>query len=570
MFHLQDQLGLRVLGGRVAPKRVGRRHPLYARSAPTGCPSGWCFLLCLDRQWPNLARAMGRPDLVDDPRSAAQHGPRRATGRTDPRSAGLAAFLSRQRAADGGVPRITGSDRSRDGPRARHRPPPLRRPGHRRHVPDPMVGELVIPGFPFKFSAHPELAELVAPAPRRAQPSGPPRPVGLQRRAHRRPPRPRGAAVVSLLEVRLRGEVTGFDVRPIGARALSCQPRLPAPEPGAGRRARAGRAAPATGRAAPLRRAAPPGPPAALRLAPGDRRRAGELGRAQGPDPRPGGAPPGGEGRRPPDRVRRLRGRHPAGEYGGGDVIVWDRGTWAAGRDRRPGCRQSRPATSTSISFGEKLRGRFVLIRRDRRERSGKDQWFLLHKQDAVAEPGWDPEDHPESVKPVARTTTWPPIPAPCGTATCRPPKPKSPCPRCRDRRRGGDREERPAGPPSGSTRAAAGPPPTSWPLSTRSGPTVCGTSRAAELQLPTSTRCCSPAVTTATAPHQAGPHPLPRPLAPFMLPYLVDRPVNLHRFRTGSTIPASGTRRCPARSRLVDRAGTTRMPGPARPSGTS
>jgi bifunctional non-homologous end joining protein LigD len=49
---------------------------------------------------------------------------------------------------------------------------------------------------------------------------------------------------------------------------------------------------------------------------------------------------------------------------------------------------------------GEKLAGRFVLVRTGRgSERSGKEQWLLLHKDDDAAQPGWDPEDHPRSVK---------------------------------------------------------------------------------------------------------------------------------------------------------------------------
>ena len=56
----------------------------------------------------------------------------------------------------------------------------------------------------------------------------------------------------------------------------------------------------------------------------------------------------------------------PAGEYGGGDVIVWDAGTWEphkAGHRRgsRPGGRRAGSCTSTCT--GEKLRGRFVLVR---------------------------------------------------------------------------------------------------------------------------------------------------------------------------------------------------------------
>ncbi|MDP9386670.1 MAG: non-homologous end-joining DNA ligase, partial [Actinomycetota bacterium] len=81
----------------------------------------------------------------------------------------------------------------------------------------------------------------------------------------------------------------------------------------------------------------------------------------------------------------------------GGDVIVWDWGTWQpAGTDDPAGA-----VECGELHFdlqGEKLAGRFVLVRRDR-DRAGKQQWLLLHKNDAHARPGWDPEDHPRSVK---------------------------------------------------------------------------------------------------------------------------------------------------------------------------
>ncbi len=89
----------------------------------------------------------------------------------------------------------------------------------------------------------------------------------------------------------------------------------------------------------------------------------------------------------------------PKGEYGGGDVIVWDWGTWSPARagDVVEAIRGG------ELHFdleGERLRGRFALVRTDRsRSRGGKEQWLLLHKHDEAAEPGWDAEDHPRSVK---------------------------------------------------------------------------------------------------------------------------------------------------------------------------
>jgi bifunctional non-homologous end joining protein LigD len=86
----------------------------------------------------------------------------------------------------------------------------------------------------------------------------------------------------------------------------------------------------------------------------------------------------------------------PGGEYGGGDVIVWDRGTWELhGADD---ARQAVEAGEVHAELhGEKLRGRVVLVRTGA-AKDNREQWIVLHKRDADAVTGWDPEDHPLSV----------------------------------------------------------------------------------------------------------------------------------------------------------------------------
>ena len=86
----------------------------------------------------------------------------------------------------------------------------------------------------------------------------------------------------------------------------------------------------------------------------------------------------------------------PRGEYGGGDVIVWDLGTWAP----RPGEDPLKALASGTFHAevtGHKLRGQFVLVRSSRSE-SGQDQWLMMHKDDEFAVSGWNPEDYPRSV----------------------------------------------------------------------------------------------------------------------------------------------------------------------------
>jgi bifunctional non-homologous end joining protein LigD len=93
----------------------------------------------------------------------------------------------------------------------------------------------------------------------------------------------------------------------------------------------------------------------------------------------------------------------PAGGYGGGDVIVWDLGTWEPYEAGDP----PDPAKAVAdgelhmLLEGEKLRGRFVLIR-TRANGGGKEDWLMLHKRDEFATDGWN--HNPSSVdEPMTR-----------------------------------------------------------------------------------------------------------------------------------------------------------------------
>jgi len=82
------------------------------------------------------------------------------------------------------------------------------------------------------------------------------------------------------------------------------------------------------------------------------------------------------------------------GQYGAGDVVVWDIGTWRPHGTDDPGATIADGNLHADV-FGHKLHGRLVLVRRGG---SDSNAWLLLHKHDAGAEPGWRPEDHPLSV----------------------------------------------------------------------------------------------------------------------------------------------------------------------------
>ncbi len=83
----------------------------------------------------------------------------------------------------------------------------------------------------------------------------------------------------------------------------------------------------------------------------------------------------------------------PEGEYGGGTVLVWDRGSWKPEGDAEEMYRRGR---LTFELQGEKLHGSFHLVRTPSTGRSkGKAsdrKWLLFKSNDAAARPGSDAE----------------------------------------------------------------------------------------------------------------------------------------------------------------------------------
>ena len=86
----------------------------------------------------------------------------------------------------------------------------------------------------------------------------------------------------------------------------------------------------------------------------------------------------------------------PRGQYGAGDVIVWDTGTWEPHETDDPAAAVAAGELHADV-FGQKLRGRFILVQTGH-SRDDENQWLRLHKHDEDAVPGWDPEDYPRSV----------------------------------------------------------------------------------------------------------------------------------------------------------------------------
>ncbi|MEX0642290.1 MAG: DNA ligase D, partial [Pirellulales bacterium] len=78
----------------------------------------------------------------------------------------------------------------------------------------------------------------------------------------------------------------------------------------------------------------------------------------------------------------------PQGEYGGGTVLLWDQGTWEPIGDAKKGLREG------ALKFalhGEKLRGRWMIVRRGgKRSEPNERTWFLFKERDEFADPAAD------------------------------------------------------------------------------------------------------------------------------------------------------------------------------------
>src|SRR4051812_6671817 len=87
-----------------------------------------------------------------------------------------------------------------------------------------------------------------------------------------------------------------------------------------------------------------------------------------------------------------FEGTIPAGQYGGGTVMLWDRGTYGAAGAAEGGDEDTLRAgyEAGKLDFvmqGERLRGGFTLVRT--RGRGGsKPQWLLVKRDDEFATPG--------------------------------------------------------------------------------------------------------------------------------------------------------------------------------------
>jgi bifunctional non-homologous end joining protein LigD len=82
-----------------------------------------------------------------------------------------------------------------------------------------------------------------------------------------------------------------------------------------------------------------------------------------------------------------FEGTIPKGQYGGGTVMLWDRGYWEPepGTDPHEGLKNG---DLKIVMAGERLKGGFVLVRMKRRPKERHDNWLLIKHRDEYAVEG--------------------------------------------------------------------------------------------------------------------------------------------------------------------------------------
>jgi len=165
LFHMHE-VNVQAYGltdGAFVPHRMGSHHQLICPCGAFKGPQGYIVVLVLDRQWAAMATAMGRPDLINDPRYAT--GAERGKNQKE-----LIPIIEAWMAAQGtdeAVLKIFEEHRVPAAPvmsvvgALDH--PYFKARNMIRTVTDPILGELTITGFPLKFSEFPELPTIEAP-----------------------------------------------------------------------------------------------------------------------------------------------------------------------------------------------------------------------------------------------------------------------------------------------------------------------------------------------------------------------------------------------------------------------
>jgi bifunctional non-homologous end joining protein LigD len=91
-----------------------------------------------------------------------------------------------------------------------------------------------------------------------------------------------------------------------------------------------------------------------------------------------------------------FEGNIPKGQYGGGSVMLWDRGTFELIGEEN-GLAQIARGDLKFRLHGEKLSGTWAIVHMKNRGKG--NEWLIIKKKDEASDPSWDIEAHAWSVK---------------------------------------------------------------------------------------------------------------------------------------------------------------------------
>ncbi|MGI9624193.1 MAG: CaiB/BaiF CoA transferase family protein [Acidimicrobiales bacterium] len=165
LFHMHE-LGVQgppLTGMKWRPTRSGHRSPINAPMGAFEGRDGWIVIQVMERQWPPFCEAIGRAELESDPRFADLRGRQK---NRDELNGIVDEWLMAHDSVDHALVTLENhrvpSAKIIEPIEALDHPHYLSREMVRR-VPDPVLGEVVVPGMPLRFSEQPELLELRAP-----------------------------------------------------------------------------------------------------------------------------------------------------------------------------------------------------------------------------------------------------------------------------------------------------------------------------------------------------------------------------------------------------------------------
>jgi bifunctional non-homologous end joining protein LigD len=99
-----------------------------------------------------------------------------------------------------------------------------------------------------------------------------------------------------------------------------------------------------------------------------------------------------------PYDYRTFEGIIPKGNYGAGEVIVWDEGTYTLAEGDDP-VDEIAHGKIKFILRGKKLHGMFTLVKIKSHGGEAGEPWLLIKDKDEFVDPSYDVNDHPESAK---------------------------------------------------------------------------------------------------------------------------------------------------------------------------